>query len=175
MQFRYELNKAALIQGARLQTGVTQAATFGAIIFTVFFVTNLSELIDRYEGSTLAEAILLWGLVCAACGTAFALAMVYVLVPMRVASVYRQNPTLYGAMELSEDDEGVAIQGPRMLSRFAWSDFRGFKENGKIFLLCLSKSIGHAVPKQDLSDETIRQFRSKLEQKLPRLSRARKT
>ncbi len=171
MQFRYELNRAALVQGARLQNGNGQAIVFGTLLFTVFAVTQLLELFDKYEGRTLAVAALLWLLFCAVAGLAAAALTTFVMIPIRTGSLYRQNPMLYGAMELREDDDGVEIKGPRMTSRFAWSDFRGFKENRAIFLLCLSKSIGHAISKQDMPEETIRAFRTRLEQKLRRLPR----
>ncbi|MGJ4887168.1 YcxB family protein [Bradyrhizobium sp. HKCCYLRH3099] len=171
MQFRYELSKAALVQGARLQNGDGQAIVFGGGLFTVFTVTSLPDFFNKYEGRTLATVVLLWLLFCAIAGLTVAALTTFVLIPMRAGSLYRQNPMLYGAMAIAADDEGITITGPRMTSRLAWSDLRGFKENGKIFLLCLSKSVGHTIPKQDLSDQTIREFRALLEQKLRRLPR----
>ncbi|MGJ4950767.1 YcxB family protein [Bradyrhizobium sp. HKCCYLS20291] len=171
MQLRYQLDKAALVQGARLQNGDGQAIVFGTVLFAVFAVTQLLELFDKYQGTTLAVAALLWLLFCAVAGLAAAALTIFVMIPIRAGSLYRQNPILYGAMELREDDDGIEIRGPRMTSRFAWSDFRGFKENKAIFLLCLSKSIGQPVTKQEMSDDIIRAFRSRLEQKMRRLPR----
>jgi len=45
----------------------------------------------------------------------------------------------------------------------------GFKENSKIFLLCLSKSVGYPIPKQGMPPETINAIRQRWGQKLKRL------
>ncbi|XUM20295.1 YcxB family protein [Bradyrhizobium oligotrophicum S58] len=171
MQIRYEITSEELVRGARLQNGDGQAIVFGVGLFTVFTVTSLPDFFDKYAGPTLVIVSLLWLLFCAAAGLAAAALTIFVMIPLRARSIHRQNPMLYGAMELTTDQDGIEIKGPRMTSRFAWSDFRGFKDDGRIFLLCLSKSVGQTIPKRGMSDEVIREFRALLEQKLRRLPR----
>ncbi|NPU10404.1 hypothetical protein HL666_06520 [Bradyrhizobium sp. 83002] len=89
MQFRYELSKAALVQGARLQNGDGQAIVFGGGLFTVFTVTSLPDFFNKYEGRTLATVVLLWLLFCAIAGLTVAALTTFVLIPMRAGSLYR--------------------------------------------------------------------------------------
>jgi hypothetical protein len=99
----------------------------------------------------------------------FALLNWFFLIPMRASAIYRHNPLLFGEMEIAEDEDGVELKGVRSTLRYRWSDFRGFKENDKIFLLCLSKSVGYPIPKQDLSPQTIQDIRERWSRKLKRL------
>lgn len=167
---KYELSRATLIDGCRLQNGRSQAITSGAVIAVVMAATTLGDFPAPKTDAELAISIL-WPLFVALFFFAgFALLVWFFLIPMRASAAYRQNPLLFGEMELVEDEDGVELKGPRSTSRYRWSDFRGFKENDRIFLLCLSKSVGYPIPKQGLSPETIREIRQRWDQKLKRLN-----
>jgi hypothetical protein len=169
MRIKYDVSKTALIEGCRLQNGRSQAIATAAIVAVVMAMTTLGDFPAPRTGLQLAISIL-WPLfVALVFFTGFALLFWFFLIPMRASAAYRQNPLLFGETELAEQENGVEIKGARSTLRYSWSDFRGFKENDKIFLLCLSKSVGYPIPKQGLSTETIQSIRESWGQKLKKL------
>jgi len=89
--------------------------------------------------------------------------------PYRTWIVHRQNPTLFGKTTLVTDAHGVEFTTARGGNRFAWSDFRGYREGKTVFSLCLSKSAGFTLPKKDLTPEALQEFRDELNRALRRL------
>lgn len=120
-----------------------------------------------------AGCLTCWGLRLAlgslAFGTVMSLAFRFVLLPINVGRLHRQNPTLYRDIELIADAGGVSIKGPRSTANFPWPEFRGFKENARVFLISKSKSVFFTIPKRGLPADVVAAFRDVLGQRLTRL------
>jgi hypothetical protein len=159
-----------MAQCSRLQTNfMRMAATIGLAVFGFSVIQNLMEFgLPGSVGDFRALLIppLLGGL---GSSIIMPLAMLLIVQPIQMWQLRRQNPFLFGGMELNTDENGVEIRGPRSTSRWNWSDLRGFKENGQIFLLCISKSCGVAIPKQGMSPEVVDEFRDHWSQKIKRI------
>jgi hypothetical protein len=169
VRLSYVLTKSAMTEAARLQNGLAMAAVTGAVMFAVMLFTG------PWDTTPKTAAVYAYLLLFPVFGgllfcVGFGLLNWFLAIPMRSAALVRQNPTLFGRMELIEDAEGVELKGERSTTRLRWSEFRGFKENRKIFLLCLSKSAAYPVPKDGLAPEAIDEIRRRWLQRLKRLN-----
>jgi YcxB-like protein len=169
MRIKYDVSKTTLIEGYRLHSGRSQAITAGAVIAVVVAAKTLGDFPAPRTAAQLAISVSWLLFVALIFFAGFALLYWFLLIPIRASAAYRQNPLSFAEMELVEDEDGVELNSPRSTSRYRWSDFRGFKENDRIFLLCLSKSFAYPIPKLGLSPETIQQIRQRWDQKLKRL------
>jgi hypothetical protein len=161
----YVLTQSAMTEAARLQNGLTAPAFAGAAMFIAMLAPDLWDsppaTLGIFGHMLLAPVVV--GLLFF---VGFGLLSWFVTIPMRSAALVRQNPTLFGSMELIEDAEGVEFKGASSTTRLPWSEFRGFRENSKIFLLCLSKTVVYPIPKVDMKPEAIEQIRQRWLQRL---------
>jgi len=170
MQLKYDVSRAVLIEAYRLLSSSLKSAIAGGVV--VFVPIAIAIFWNRPVPKAISQfASLMWfpllaGLLYFAVLT---LLFRFLILPIRASKLHRQNPLLFGEVELIEDEEGVEIKSARSVSRYRWSDFLGFRENERIFVLCLSKSVGYPIPKQGLTPETIQQIREQWGQKLKRL------
>ena len=169
MRFKYEIPRLALIEASRLQSGLRPAIMGGSILFVALAAMIVWNI--RAQGTTFqyAYALLFPAFAGFVFFVGFALVNRFLFIPIRMAAFHRQNPAWFGEMEVAQDQEGIEFNSTRSTARYRWSDFRGFKENDKIFLLCLSKSVSFPIPKQGLSPETIEDIRRRWGQRLKRL------
>jgi len=92
-------------------------------------------------------------------GLAMSLVFRFLLLQYRVWRFHRQNPILFGEVELVLGNDGVEFTDSRSAARYSWTDVKGYKESGKGFLLRLSKSFAFFIPKQNQSPAAIDEFR----------------
>jgi hypothetical protein len=167
----YASTPASLLSGTRLQINfprqfVSVSGAFAALLAIYLTFRGLIVVCGCSD---------LWWYVglCALGGLAFGVATTgmswLVFLPMRVHTLYRQNPQLFGDTVLTTDPEGVEIAAPRAISRFSWGEFRGFKENGRVLLLCLSRSVSFAVAKAGMPTADVEALRIELASRLKRL------
>lgn len=79
------------------------------------------------------------------------------------------NSKLYPAGDMTLDAEGIQLVSPIGTARLGWSDFQGFRETRKLFLLEASRSVGIPISKIPLRPEQIDQVRNLIAAKLRRL------
>ena len=91
---------------------------------------------DRAGLATLLGIFSLGGL---GFGLAMSLVFRFLLLQYRVWRFHRQNPILFGEVELVLGNDGVEFTDSRSAARYSWTDVKGYKESGKGFLLRLSK------------------------------------
>jgi YcxB-like protein len=169
VRLAYVLTKSAMTDAARLQNGLAVPAVAGAIMFVVMLITG------PWDASPKTPGIYAYLLLFPVFGgllffVGFGLLNWFITIPMRSSALVRQNPALFGDMELIEDAESVEIKGARSTTRLRWSEFRGFKENKNIFLLCLSKSVVYPIPKDGLTPEAMDAIRRRWLQRLKPLN-----
>ena len=170
MQLTYQVSRKTLLQGSRLQTDfIGIGLAFGEAMIAVPFVTSISDrsLMDTLIGWN--RLLLLSVGLGLASGALFALGYWAILLPLKVRRMHQQNPLLYGETRLVADERGVELIGPRGTSKFAWQELRGFKENADVFVICLSRSVGYAIPKREHVDGDVSRFADLLRWRLKRL------
>ena len=171
MHLKYTVTRSALLQCSRLQTDwLGFVVWLGIGMFVVFAILELPYSHPPHDLPSVEQWLgvpLMMGL---GFGLLFPAAMWLFILPLRVWTIYRQNPQFYGASEIDADEEGVEIRLPRATMKLPWADLRGFKENRHVFGICLSKTAGYAVPKIDMSIEQAQAFRNVLNTHLKRLN-----
>jgi hypothetical protein len=166
----YRLVKADLLHGALLQVSWLRIVIFASAgFFAAMAITGFGSIPQPRSAEVLGRWIALNGTGSLVFGTSMGLAYRFLLLPMQVRRLHRQNPLFYGDMELVADAEGIAVKGPRSTTSFAWPDLRGFKEDSRVFLICVSKSVGFPVPKRDVPADTVAGLRALLDERLRRL------
>jgi hypothetical protein len=169
IQLKYEISRAASIEACRMQSSLWPSAAGGATAFAISAIATVLDRADSVTNSQYANSILL----CLVVGMLFfvVLALInwFVIIPIDAGRFHRQNPLWFGDVELAQDQDGIEFRTSRSTTRHPWSDFRGFKENGKTFLICLSKSVAYPIPKKGLSPEIIEDMRQQWVQRLTQL------
>jgi hypothetical protein len=155
----------ATLASFRLQTRwrVTLAWVSGAFGLTLALTT--------YRQPTMP-----WGLFlvsCAAAGLAFGAVMMgalwAALLPYRAWNAHRLNPALFGPTQFIADDAGAEFITDRGSMKYRWSDFQGYREGSSVFVLCIGRSAGYALPKTAMSSQFVADFRAELDRRLRRL------
>jgi len=165
----YVLTPSAMTEAARLQNGLAAPAWAGATVFIMMLAPDLWDSPPATPG-VFAHMLLSPACIGLFFFVGFGLLNWFVTVPLRSASLVRQNPAFFGNMELIEDAEGIEVKGQSSTTRLHWSQLRGLKENNKIFLLCLSKTIVYPIPKDGIAPEAIEQIRQRWLQRLKPLN-----
>jgi hypothetical protein len=165
LRIEYSLSRGDALAGARLQINWVAMLLFmsaGLFVITALF-TIWSEPPPLLLGwvARLALGAL-------AFGVAMTLAFWFVLFPVIIARLYRQNSEMFQGLILIADTDSFTMRGSRSTATFPWSEIREFKENRHVFLLCKSKSMYFTIPKQGLPDETIDAFRGLVRERLKR-------
>jgi hypothetical protein len=168
MRLKYNVSRTVLTEGYRLNSSLRPAIIAGVTVFVVIAIVHLANGVVPKSASNFAFLTLFPFQAGFLVFVVYAL-VTYLTIPIQAWILHRQNPLLFGEKELVVDQDTVEIKGARGIARYHWSDFLGFKENEKMFLLCLSKSAGLPIPKQGLAPETVQQIREQWGQKLKRL------
>lgn len=167
MKLSYALRPADFVATLRLQTRpVFLAAIWAGVIFGAALLGNVSG-----GGSLLAPYWLVPAMVLGAVLGGVILACFWwaVVIPVLARRFQRQNSKLYPAGDMTLDAEGIQFVSPIGTARLGWSDFQGFRENRKLFLLEASRSVGIPISKIPLRPEQIDQVRDFIAAKLRRL------
>ena len=170
MQLKYDVSRTVLIEGYRLLSNTVKPAIAGGV--AVFSIIAIAAFWTHPAPKSISQfASLVWlPLLSGLLDFAVVVLLVrFVVLPIRASKIHRQNPLLFGEVEIIDDEDGVEIKSARSISRYRWSDFLGIRESERIFLLCLSKSVGYPIPKHGLAAETILQIREQWGRKLKRL------
>src|SRR4051794_21394229 len=123
MRLAYDVSRAALIEASRQLRGLRPAAAAGAAMFIVAAVTTFWDAPAPNTISQHAYLVLFPVFVGLIFFVGFALLNWFVVIPMHIAAVHRQNPLLFGAMELALDQDGVELKNSHSITRYRWSDF----------------------------------------------------
>ena len=170
VHLRYTSSRASLLAMITANRDFVLDWIVVAILFSVSM--GLSHELPRSDWTHI-QVVLVWAATVTLAGMAFATFMLsfvaFVLLPLRAARVLRQNPQIFGTIELDADDVGISLKAPRSVTRYAWGDLRAFKETRKFFVITISKSAAFAVPKDDLTNDSQAAFRLMLEAHVPRM------
>jgi hypothetical protein len=171
MRLTYSLAKSDLIEGMMLQARLWRKfAVFGLLVFAALVAVEINAkgvptTADRFVGIMAAPLTMGLGV-----ALVFPLSRRFVTWPLLIDQHGRQNPRFYRDLELLIDSDGVRINGTGTDFQSRWSGLQGLRESASVFVLCVSKSVGHVVPKSALSTEEISQLRDLLSANLKRLS-----
>lgn len=72
----------------------------------------------------------------------------YVYEPWRMRRLFRNSPALAAPHSVTWDDTYLRFNGPDFSWRHRWNEFRGWRENSKLFVLNLSNGSIHIIPKR---------------------------
>jgi len=170
VRISYRLSRADLLQGALLQTNWLRTVLIMTVsFFAVMAATGYGTIPQPRSAAVLVRWVALNGTGSLVFGLSMALAFRFLLLPFNIWRLHRQNPMMYGDMELIAEAEGIEVKSARSTVKFAWHELRGFKENDAVFLLSISKSVGFPVPKRDVPADTVTGLRALLEERLTRL------
>jgi hypothetical protein len=171
MHLVYSLTKSDVVQGKMLQERVwRKSAVLGLLAFAIALALEVNASGIPSTGSELIRVTVAPITMGVGFGFVFPLSRRLIHFPLLVGQVYRRNPSLFRDLQLFADSEGVRIAGADRSFQLLWPELQGFMENATLFVLYVSRSVGHFVPKQSLSTEEIAQFRELLSAKLKKLS-----
>jgi len=169
VRLQYDITRASMLAGVRASTDLTMMGLWLAVVFGATMAWSRGGPADWTSVSDV------WGWVwpAALAGVGFAGGMLLVLTlilwPVQVGRLHRQNPLVFGQMELEADDARFAVTGPRGSSAYAWRELHGYRETPAVFVVALSKSMHFAIPKAGMAAGTVDELRAVLAANLRRL------
>jgi hypothetical protein len=75
------------------------------------------------------------------------------LIPWRARRLYRQHKGLHETIEFSWNPEAVSLRAASGASSTPWSHYRRCREGNSVFLLYLTDSMYHVIPKAAFQSE----------------------
>lgn len=81
-------------------------------------------------------------------GLAYGAFLFFILLPWRVARIFKQNPALALATRTTIDESGLLLDSSRGQLRFGWPMIKRWKASGEIILIYHSSSHFHIFPKR---------------------------
>jgi hypothetical protein len=148
VQFAYTLSRQDLVGAHRLLARMWLLAAFVGVVFFVALAVRFVAGGAPIGSPRMLASAAIGGVAFAAIA---AFAHWFVFIPWRCWRLHRQLPLVYGRMDVNADEDGIQFSGPRQIGRYRWSDFRGFKENARVLVLCLSRNAGLPIPRQAIT------------------------
>ncbi|HEX5314509.1 MAG TPA: YcxB family protein [Gammaproteobacteria bacterium] len=91
----------------------------------------------------------------------------YVLIPIVAKRRFRASKALARPFRLDWNEDGLEIESAIGIARPPWSDFRKWRENGRLFLVYSPTGVARILPKASFPNRSgAEEFRSLLERKL---------
>ena len=81
-------------------------------------------------------------------GLAYGAFLFFILLPWRVARIFKQNPALAAPTHTTIDENGLALDSSRGQLRFGWPMIKRWKANGEMILIYHSSAHFHMFPKR---------------------------
>lgn len=92
-----------------------------------------------------------------------ALALIHlVMTPMMARRHFRQSKALHDDIEVSWDEEGIAMRGRHGHGRYAYDEFHRWSESANLLLLYQSEMLYNIVPKRALGPEKLADLKAQL-------------
>jgi hypothetical protein len=86
-------------------------------------------------------------------GLAYGALLFFIILPWRVAKIFKDQPALGEPMKTVLDDEGLGLQTSRGQVRFKWTMLKRWKRNARYILVYHSAVHFHILPRRSFASE----------------------
>lgn len=138
-----QLTEADFIAAQKLHFRPKPAFRWAGYVFCAILCGMLlQEMILMAQGGPLPKG---WWVLPA--GLGYGAFLFFILLPWRVARIYRQTPALATPSELTFSDDGIGLGSGKNEIRFPWAAFRKWKRTRETLLVYHSGSHFHTLPR----------------------------